>query len=631
MKKKFLVFVTLLLTLIMSFSLIACNVDPDGTDPDKKDPSPAPDTNPTQTQIVTVLNEFKNVASAKSLVGTVGASVKMGSETMSFNASLDRRGDLVKVELPASALGYESEGNATVLLDIKYGNIYLDESTVSEDGSGYVLADNFGQGIVDYILAVAKDAIGEVGVSGSDAVSALSGIFTLDSANSKLVASLELKDIVNAVIKPLQTNYKDEGSVLDLVNEYLKLIPTGSTPITLNSLIGSASTWVGSLVQNQTTVATVIDMIDSQLGDDMTVATLIPVIVEAMGGDEDVSDAVLEFIDSIKTRQIAEILAGAIKFVEEGGALMANPVSDDDYVGGEDYPDGGYDDGEGYPDNDYAGEDIMSSYLAMLEQLANYMFNEEVDTSTLVSKINTYGAALVDELDSLHLSVYINEIPDDSEYVDIKTVITKDLMFTELGGKLEISYNEQNKITGVKLVAKSTYTTTGNVSLSFLPSSESAELNVGITSYAATATTEHELTFSQNAGEYLSYMYYWEAYLCGDAQSHSLFLETCGVNVVVSDIQVYYSAPIPGYENIYTSIALPAEKGTVTYDSNTKMFSVSKTLINNIIELEEYEGYCEFDIRFNVEIGGEENEMEYNVFYVANTTLEGLFDVMNQM
>lgn len=165
------------------------------------------------------------------------------------------------------------------------------------------------------------------------------------------------------------------------------------------------------------------------------------------------------------------------------------------------------------------------------------------------------------------------------------------------------------------------------MSLSFLPSRESAELNVGITSYAATATTEHELTFSQNAGEYLSYIPYRQAYLYGDAQSYSIFFETCGVNVVVSDIQVYYSTPID--ENTDTVIALPAEKGTVTYNSNTKMFSVSKTLIDNIIELEGYEGYCEFDISFNVEIGGEDIDMEIETYYFPEVTLESFFNAMN--
>lgn len=217
MKKKLTAIISLLIAVVMSFALIACDNGDNGDNGNSAPP---------------VLSSA--IAKLKSADGYKGgikflASTEKHKNAVDFEGAIEKRGSKFK----ATA----GEGNATeqYIFDLKTGYLYSDTQ------NGYYFETLLPAGTIDY----AQFMIGKMLENAN--VESIDDLFEYDGDTRTATYAFDGAAQANAYLAPIISAYKNNSNAVTLINNYLKLAsPDPTRPYTLDGVLDMAVTFVAS-------------------------------------------------------------------------------------------------------------------------------------------------------------------------------------------------------------------------------------------------------------------------------------------------------------------------------------------------------------------------------------------------
>lgn len=217
MKKKLTAIISLLIAVVMSFALIACDNGDNGDNGNSAPP---------------VLSSA--IAKLKSADGYKGgikflASTEKHKNAVDFEGAIEKRGSKFK----ATA----GEGNAAeqYIFDLKTGYLYSDTQ------NGYYFETLLPAGTIDY----AQFMIGKMLENAN--VESIDDLFEYDATTHTSTFSCDGVQTANAFLAPIISAYKNNSNAVTLINNYLKLAsPDPTRPYTLDGELDMAVTFVAS-------------------------------------------------------------------------------------------------------------------------------------------------------------------------------------------------------------------------------------------------------------------------------------------------------------------------------------------------------------------------------------------------
>ncbi len=217
MKKKLTAIISLLIAVVMSFALIACDNGDNGDNGNSAPP---------------VLSSA--IAKLKSADGYKGgikflASTEKHKNAVDFEGAIEKRGSKFK----ATA----GEGNAAeqYIFDLKTGYLYSDTQ------NGYYFETLLPAGTIDY----AQFMIGKMLENAN--VESIDDLFEYDATTHTSTFSCDGVQTANAFLAPIISAYKNNSNAVTLINNYLKLAsPDPTRPYTLDGVLDMAVTFVAS-------------------------------------------------------------------------------------------------------------------------------------------------------------------------------------------------------------------------------------------------------------------------------------------------------------------------------------------------------------------------------------------------
>lgn len=217
MKKKLTAIISLLIAVVMSFALIACDNGDNGDNGNSAPP---------------VLSSA--IAKLKSADGYKGgikflASTEKHKNAVDFEGAIEKRGSKFK----ATA----GEGNAVeqYIFDLKTGYLYSDTQ------NGYYFETLLPAGTIDY----AQFMIGKMLENAN--VESIDDLFEYDATTHTSTFSCDGVQTANAFLAPIISAYKNNSNAVTLINNYLKLAsPDPTRPYTLDGVLDMAVTFVAS-------------------------------------------------------------------------------------------------------------------------------------------------------------------------------------------------------------------------------------------------------------------------------------------------------------------------------------------------------------------------------------------------
>ena len=217
MKKKLTAIISLLIAVVMSFALIACDNGDNGDNGNSAPP---------------VLSSA--IAKLKSADGYKGgikflASTEKHKNAVDFEGAIEKRGSKFK----ATA----GEGNAAeqYIFDLKTGYLYSDTQ------NGYYFETLLPAGTIDY----AQFMIGKMLENAN--VESIDDLFEYDATTHTSTFSCDGVQTANAYLAPIISAYKNNSNAVTLINNYLKLAsPDPTRPYTLDGVLDMAVTFVAS-------------------------------------------------------------------------------------------------------------------------------------------------------------------------------------------------------------------------------------------------------------------------------------------------------------------------------------------------------------------------------------------------
>ncbi len=217
MKKKLTAIISLLIAVVMSFALIACDNGDNGDNGNSAPP--------------VLSSALAKLQSADGFVGEMKffAETEKKKNALDYDGTVEKRGDRVKV-----ALG---EGNAAeqYIFDLKTGYLYSDTQ------NGYYFETLLPAGTIDY----AQFMIGKMLENAN--VESIDDLFEYDATTHTSTFSCDGVQTANAFLAPIISAYKNNSNAVTLINNYLKLAsPDPTRPYTLDGVLDMAVTFVAS-------------------------------------------------------------------------------------------------------------------------------------------------------------------------------------------------------------------------------------------------------------------------------------------------------------------------------------------------------------------------------------------------
>lgn len=217
MKKKLTAIISLLIAVVMSFALIACD---NGDNGDSGNSAPP------------VLSSA--IAKLKSADGYKGgikflASTEKHKNAVDFEGAIEKRGSKFK------ATAGEGETAEQYIFDLKTGYLYSDTQ------NGYYFETLLPAGTIDY----AQFMIGKM-LENADGKT-LDDLFEYDGDTRTATYAYDGAVQANAYLAPIISAYKNNSNAVTLINNYLKLAsPDPTRPYTLDGVLDMAVTFVAS-------------------------------------------------------------------------------------------------------------------------------------------------------------------------------------------------------------------------------------------------------------------------------------------------------------------------------------------------------------------------------------------------
>lgn len=298
MKKKFLAAVSLLVAIVMSFSLFACRKD------GSSDVPQGPLTSDKAAESVGSLLTDSYIGTAK-----LKLSSKLNEEGEEYSVDFEKRGDKLKMTVDTSE----------TIFDLKTGYFY------KKTAAGYTGEQAIDAGVIDYYVDLFKAS-----VSGADLSSEadMPSFVSYDESTGVLKVDIDAEDAVNEFLKPLSdAAASDTATLEDLLNEYLKVYGkylgvTDTDNVTVSSLLDTAGALI--VTNKDVKLGALIDAAEAA-NEDLDVKATIKELGASFGVT--VTDTMYNLI---RNRKIGEMVVSVATYI--GGLQGLEDISPMDVV-----------------------------------------------------------------------------------------------------------------------------------------------------------------------------------------------------------------------------------------------------------------------------------------------------------
>lgn len=432
MKRKFLAIVSLLIAIVMSFALIACNEAPNnpGT-PDNPDNPDKPD-KPSVTTGLTVGKISDAVDTLIDLENGYKATVKLNAtsasatETAKGELSLEKRGSKIKTTV------VEGDKNIDVYIDLASGYVYNTNLSGKLTTDGQMIPAGF----VEYV----GKAFGDIGVDKSTVIKNENGV-SFDETTKTFTVKVDLKDEVNTIITPLIDAYKNNSTAKKLVNDYIALY---DETLDIDGLLNTGIEFIDGV--KDMTIGAVLTQAQISLED-----------ILAQAGAEIDKDT----LAMINNRKIGDALTGAIDYVETNmESIMAGTFDPNELIAAV---------LTSKVDNSTLKTKLNEYKGLLIELLNNTKIKDTVDKLA-----NDPDTGLVSNpVFATVYTILTDEIKVDKLAAELSVVFDADYRITKIAGKADFAH---------------TYKGTGMTTGLFSDNAYHADFELSITEYTATAT-----------------------------------------------------------------------------------------------------------------------------------------------
>lgn len=525
MKKKLLAIISLLVALVMCFTLAACgpnstNNNNSGYDP-SDDPDYDPDDDPDDGTIIEAKRLFEKLSTAvnafysnEGYTVTIDASEKSKSTGPNgYNEIFERAGDWI-------VIGSGEEGKESyysINTGYTYSPAYVYDSG-SEEFVGYGFDTSLPLGFADYFTEVITNIM-QSGATATSAVAITIPEFvdiTYNEDTLTATVKIDLAETVNAFTAPLRTNYAN-GSLADVINDYLEMVAPG---LTLDTVIETIN---GFAIDNKNaTVGQLADTIGAAVGTDNLSGQL-----ESMLSDYGFEQA---NITAIMNRTLAEMVMGAMQAMTSG-----------------------------FPPETPREEKINA--------ILNAAFFEEVDIEGYELTIEQFATAITTLLKGTDFK---NTIDSTTEF---GAIIADNVEFTDLSAEFTVTFDAQERITAMTLdvgIAHNADERNYDNTSFFADNDYAANVEIAIFDYVASVEFEPEIEFSSGLA-----MTDYVMVVAQSGKDVSAYIELGGAEAVNTDEIIVGGSSASGTEY------LTPEAGEVVFDKTTSMLTVKSSLFEN--------------------------------------------------
>ncbi|MDE6201234.1 MAG: hypothetical protein K2M47_05100 [Clostridiales bacterium] len=295
MKKRLVTILSLVMALVLCFTLVACG----GNDGDSKGKDPAQSGKKVSISLGDAIDAVNSVLNADGFKGTASYTLSTkNTEALTESMTFEKRGNKVKV----------TAGTDESIADLQTGYVYY------KGANGYTFDSEFYANelnYVQYVLDALKEETADQKIDVRYNKKANTVTYTLDKADS-----------VNKYIQPLQNAYKKKKNVGSLLNDYCTLL-FGTT---FDSMYNEFEEYVKN---PENTVGTLLDDL-KDMGVD------VEAILELYG-----YSLPAEQMDVIKARPLNKLVAGAYNYIMQNIGSMMTLAEDEADVDDSDYEEGG--------------------------------------------------------------------------------------------------------------------------------------------------------------------------------------------------------------------------------------------------------------------------------------------------
>ncbi len=545
MKKKILAIISILIAFVMCFALVAC--DRTGSPENPQEPSDPADKNklPADKTVTAV----ENLATLHGY--TVGGKITLESgkstqpEVIEF--TLEKKGDTVKIT---------SEGMDTVYFNVDTGYVYVEKSGVLTFEQ--VVPD----GYAAYVVDVIKKAMPVTDEDKAEFYEKMQNSISYDGDTKTGSYTVQLKDIVNELVAPLQKSYKNGGTICALIDEYLEMFVADEN---YQSVAGVLTQLIAQYDNvKDVTFGTLIDTAEQQL-DGVTVPELLERIGLPIPDDQ---------WPAIKARTVGEAAAGLIKYVDNILAQNKPQTEAAAAAPAESVTEGGNTEG-GTESGGMA--DVIKQYAM---EAVNAMLFEEVTEDELKAvpqKLETYKSMILGGLNMISVKTAVDAL-DGKVPSDVMLYITKGIKFTALDATVEFTFDDGYNFSNIKLngVLSHNYAAqTGDGAEFFADNDYKCTVDLAISDYVTEG--EYNLTVAARPLKPETVDHTVIVKADPSAQSVDFYYEEAGT-ITVSGYKFFNAA---GAE--YNVAA-----NAVTYDAASKTFSVKYPALAPIIAAENF-------------------------------------------
>lgn len=422
MKKKIISVLSLIVALVMSFSLVGCN--------DYEAPTGSNTVKVPAQSVTSAINQIETAYGFKGELAVNLTSKATPPENIS--ATVEKRGDKIKFTVD------DEDGAEEYIFDARSGIVYESE------GAGAVISQLCPANYVEYIEYLSEQLV---------SLPEADGELEYDANKKGVVFSYDGADTVNEYAKPLLDAYKFNKTVKSLIDSYLGKFTEDVVSVDLILLMADSYA--------DKTVDEILDLLPEIAPQSAEAVAALRQKIE----DYFIDDALIEAVYSRKLGEMVTALTIYIK--ENSGDEEDTPVSSEsqkpaDIEGGE----------TGDGDTDVPEEEITegAGMTEFVMGAINAMLFEEVDPATVEATLNGLFVVVNTAL-LLPVKPLIDKyVPDVSP--DLYTFISKNVKveklnaevvlglkldndtatFTGVKGKFEFSHNYRGDVTGLTTV-----------------------------------------------------------------------------------------------------------------------------------------------------------------------------------
>lgn len=553
MKKRLFAIISLVTALIMCFSLVACG---NGHSPKQED---EPKT--VSISVNDVIGLANGVLDAKGFSGSASYTLSTKNTGVKMDTvSIDKRGDKIKIVA----------GEEEIITDVATGYVYV------KGDNGYAFEHMFTAGNIEYVQHLLSLLPDEIKNNKIDA--------TYDGNARSVSFTVDMTDNANKYVEPLQTAYKEEKLIGEVVDQYCELLFERS----FYDIYAEIEDYIAD---PDNTVGTALEKLKEY-----------DIDVEAM-----LESAGLSLPDDqmavIKARPLNKVVAGAYKYLMNAfGSLL--PRSVDSVLPLADTSDGS------------AGEDAgMNTFVS---GLLNAMLFDEISDKEVAVGMQGIGNLVTIALESFNVKAVVDmAFTGDSANSDLYIMIKDEVKFKELSAFVTLDLDDKNNVAGITVECIASHTYSGEAADgSYLADNDyRATAQLLITEYN-TQSSDFDIEIDRN--EYRNHSVAQVVYDFGGSDV-SVYYETAGTDVKIDDFDIVVRTP-DGDQTAQENIP----DGAFDFDSQTSSFVFDGAFVSSALNGAAAGTYLTARVVFE----GEEDAAYYVTLVYLNDDLQEVSDYL---